>query len=279
MKLNDLMREASKGPIIGAPKGRQKDSRMGTDDPSKYMRGGEWEAYREPQGIKSKAGKIASGQTKGTTRTKNKKMSEDAQIDKAQTLVSNPDPQQVAQMAQMALQVAKREPLLKGLYDPRGTMWMWVASDDQPQHMEIEGQLIDRYDHPEFEDWYELVAADAEADGLLPRFRKRGQSGSRRGRDQKSALHHGDVDVDVFSRRCGTQNSRAAPGLGTVEWSAPSRPSGFTPRRSQRNYTADRTYQRTRTRSDLGTVRSTTRSETNHALSASLSSFSTAKRR
>ena len=74
MKLSDLTEK--KGPIIGAPKGSQKDARMGTDDPSKYMRGGEWEAYREPQGINSPAGKIASGRKKGTTKTKNKKMSE-----------------------------------------------------------------------------------------------------------------------------------------------------------------------------------------------------------
>ena len=75
MKLTDLL---EKGPIIGAPKGSQKDARLspGTDDPSKYMRGGEWEAYREPQGVNSPAGKIAGGRKKGTTRTKNKKMSE-----------------------------------------------------------------------------------------------------------------------------------------------------------------------------------------------------------
>ena len=80
MKLADLtfLRLLEKGPIIGAPKGSQKDARLspGTDDPSKYMRGGEWEAYREPQGVSSDAGKIASGKKKGTTRTKNKKMSE-----------------------------------------------------------------------------------------------------------------------------------------------------------------------------------------------------------
>ena len=75
MKLSDLI---EKGPIIGAPKGSQKDARLspGTDEPSKYMRGGEWEAYREPQGVSSPAGKIAGGVKKGTTRTKNKKMSE-----------------------------------------------------------------------------------------------------------------------------------------------------------------------------------------------------------
>ncbi len=74
MKLSDLI---EKGPIIGAPKGSQKDARLspGTDEPSKYMRGGEWEAYREPQGVSSPAGKIAGGVKKGTTRTKNKKMS------------------------------------------------------------------------------------------------------------------------------------------------------------------------------------------------------------
>lgn len=78
MKLADLnfLRLIEKGPIIGAPKGSQKDARMGTDDPAKYMRGGEWEAYREPQGVSSNAGKIAGGKKKGTTRTKNKKMSE-----------------------------------------------------------------------------------------------------------------------------------------------------------------------------------------------------------
>ena len=77
MKLSDLQ-EKKKGPIIGAPKGSQSDARLspGTDDPSKYMRGGEWEAYREPQGINSNAGKIAGGTKKGTTRTKNKKTSE-----------------------------------------------------------------------------------------------------------------------------------------------------------------------------------------------------------
>jgi hypothetical protein len=70
--------ESKGGPIIGAPKGSQKDARLtpGTDDPSKYMRGGEWEAYREPQGVNSNAGKIAGGRKKGTTRTKNKKTSE-----------------------------------------------------------------------------------------------------------------------------------------------------------------------------------------------------------
>ena len=70
--------ESKGGPIIGAPKGSQKDARLspGTDDPSKYMRGGEWEAYREPQGVSSDAGKIAGGRKKGTTRTKNKKTSE-----------------------------------------------------------------------------------------------------------------------------------------------------------------------------------------------------------
>ena len=73
MKFSDLI---EKGPVIGAPKGSQKDSRMGTDDPSKYMRGGEWEAYREPQGVSSNAGKIAGGKKKDTTRTKNKKMPE-----------------------------------------------------------------------------------------------------------------------------------------------------------------------------------------------------------
>jgi len=75
MKIFDL---TEKGPIIGAPKGSQKDARLtpGTDDPSKYMRGGEWEAYREPQGVSSDAGKIAGGRKKGTTRTKNKKTSE-----------------------------------------------------------------------------------------------------------------------------------------------------------------------------------------------------------
>ncbi len=79
MKLADLNLARAlheKGPIIGAPKGSQKDARMGTDDPAKYMRGGEWEAYREPQGVNSNAGKIAGGKKKGTTRTKNKKMSE-----------------------------------------------------------------------------------------------------------------------------------------------------------------------------------------------------------
>jgi hypothetical protein len=40
------------------------------------MRGGEWEAYREPQGVSSDAGKIAGGTKKGTTKTKNKKTSE-----------------------------------------------------------------------------------------------------------------------------------------------------------------------------------------------------------
>ncbi len=77
MKITDL---TEKGPIIGAPKGSQKDSRLspGTDDPSKYMRGGEWEAYREPQGVSSNAGKIAGGTKKGTTKTKNKKTSEGA---------------------------------------------------------------------------------------------------------------------------------------------------------------------------------------------------------
>ena len=81
MKLSELtfLRLIEKGPIIGAPKGSQKDARMGTDDPAKYMRGGEWEAYREPQGVNSDAGKIASGRKKGTTRTKNKKMSESEQ--------------------------------------------------------------------------------------------------------------------------------------------------------------------------------------------------------
>ena len=64
------------GPIIGAPKGSQKDSKMGTDEPSKYMRGGEWEAYREPQGVSSDAGKIAGGRKGGETKSKNKKMSE-----------------------------------------------------------------------------------------------------------------------------------------------------------------------------------------------------------
>jgi hypothetical protein len=75
MKISDLV---EKGPIIGAPKGSQKDARLtpGTDDPSKYMRGGEWEAYREPQGVNSPAGKIAGGTKKGTTKTKNKKVSE-----------------------------------------------------------------------------------------------------------------------------------------------------------------------------------------------------------
>lgn len=75
MKFTDLR---EKGPVIGAPRGSQKDSRLspGTDDPSKYMRGGEWEAYREPQGVNSNAGKIAGGKTKGTTKTKNKKTSE-----------------------------------------------------------------------------------------------------------------------------------------------------------------------------------------------------------
>jgi hypothetical protein len=75
MKFTDLR---EKGPIIGAPKGSQKDSRLtpGTDDPSKYMRGGEWEAYTEPQGVSSDAGKIAGGKKKGTTKTKNKKISE-----------------------------------------------------------------------------------------------------------------------------------------------------------------------------------------------------------
>lgn len=70
--------ESKGGPIIGAPKGSQKDARLtpGTDEPSKYMRGGEWEAYREPQGVNSDAGKIAGGTKKGTTKTKNKKTSE-----------------------------------------------------------------------------------------------------------------------------------------------------------------------------------------------------------
>ena len=78
MKLSDLI-EKKKGPIIGAPRGSQKDARMGTDDPAKYMRGGEWEAYREPQGVHSDAGKIAGGVKKGETRTKNKKTSESIQ--------------------------------------------------------------------------------------------------------------------------------------------------------------------------------------------------------
>lgn len=82
MKISDLREK--KGPIIGAPKGSQQDSRLspGTDDPSKYMRGGEWEAYREPQGVNSDAGKIAGGRKKGTTKTKNKKTSESVYSDK-----------------------------------------------------------------------------------------------------------------------------------------------------------------------------------------------------
>ena len=63
---------------VGAPRGSQKDAKLtpGTDDPSTYMRDkGEWEAYREPQGINSPAGKIASGRKKGQTKTKNKKTS------------------------------------------------------------------------------------------------------------------------------------------------------------------------------------------------------------
>lgn len=51
--------------VVGAPRGSQKDARLspGTDDPSKYMRGGEWEAYKTPQGIGSGTGKDV---TKGT---------------------------------------------------------------------------------------------------------------------------------------------------------------------------------------------------------------------
>ncbi len=64
MKMSDLTEK--KGPIVGAPKGSQKDARLtpGTDDPSKYMRGGEWEAYKTPQGVNSKKGKVARGVAK-----------------------------------------------------------------------------------------------------------------------------------------------------------------------------------------------------------------------
>lgn len=83
MKISELSRKRVDELKVGAKQGSQKWSRMGTDDPSKYMGSGEWEAYREPQGVNSTAGKIAGGRKKGTTKSKNKKMSESVYSDKS----------------------------------------------------------------------------------------------------------------------------------------------------------------------------------------------------
>jgi len=167
MKFTDLREK--KGPIIGAPKGSQKDSRLtpGTDDPSKYMRGGEWEAYTEPQGVNSNAGKIAGGEKKGTTRTKNKKVSENKGIEQFadQGLAENPSRQYVDQLMRRAVQGGGVDPHLKGLYDPRGRFWIWDSEDEHVWHMEVESALIDKYDLPDFDDWYHVVGPDLEAGG------------------------------------------------------------------------------------------------------------------
>jgi hypothetical protein len=164
MKISDLT-EKKKGPIVGAPEGSQKDSNMGTDDPSKYMRGGEWEAYHEPQGINSKAGKIASGQKKGTTRTKNKKMTEDVRVEDA-FVTANPSQQDIERLIPLAVNRAKKTITIKGLYDPRGTFWAWVGSDDTPHHAEVRSALEDKYDAPEFEDWYDVTYENTVAEGF-----------------------------------------------------------------------------------------------------------------
>ena len=170
MKFTDLREK--KGPVIGAPKGSQKDSRLspGTDDPSKYMRGGEWEAYREPQGVNSSAGKIAGGTKKGTTKTKNKKISEmeykNIEQFADQGLAENPSRQYVDQLMQRAVQGGGTDPHLKGLYDPRGRFWIWDSEDENVYHMEVEAALIDRYDFPDFEDWMRIVAPDLEKEGV-----------------------------------------------------------------------------------------------------------------
>ena len=168
MKFSELTEK--KGPIIGAPKGSQKDSRLspGTDDPSKYMRGGEWEAYKEPQGVNSNAGKIAGGKKKGTTKTKNKKISENKSIEQFadQGLAENPSRQYVDQLMQRAVQNGGMDPHLKGLYDPRGRFWIWDSEDENVWHMEVESALVDRYDYPEFDEWMAIVGPDLKKEGV-----------------------------------------------------------------------------------------------------------------
>lgn len=105
MKISELSRKRVDELKVGAKQGSQKWSRMGTDDPSKYMGSGEWEAYREPQGVNSNAGKIAGGRKKGTTKSKNKKMSESVYSDKSKfktqwTPSFLPDPKDAPQIAQ-----------------------------------------------------------------------------------------------------------------------------------------------------------------------------------
>ncbi len=171
MKFTDLR---EKGPIIGAPKGSQKDSRLtpGTDDPSKYMRGGEWEAYTEPQGVSSDAGKIAGGKKKGTTKTKNKKISEmeykNIEQFSDQGLAENPSRQYVDQLMRRAVQNGGMDPHLKGLYDPRGRFWIWDSEDESVYHMEVEAALIDRYDFPDFDEWFAIVGPDLDKEGVTP---------------------------------------------------------------------------------------------------------------
>ena len=171
MKFTDLR---EKGPIIGAPKGSQKDSRLppGTDEPSKYMRGGEWEAYTEPQGVSSDAGKIAGGKKKGTTKTKNKKISEmeykNIEQFSDQGLAENPSRQYVDQLMRRAVQNGGMDPHLKGLYDPRGRFWIWDSEDESVYHMEVESALIDRYDFPEFDEWFAIVGPDLDKEGVTP---------------------------------------------------------------------------------------------------------------
>ncbi len=166
MKISDL---TEKGPVIGAPKGSQKDARLspGTDDPSKYMRGGEWEAYREPQGVNSPAGKIAGGVKKGTTRTKNKKTSESLEeyMGDGPGLMANPNKAYMKRLAQQAIRTSRLDPHIKGLYDPRGTFWVWDSMGEQVHHAEIEVELIERYGMPEFEDWWDIIESDVTKEG------------------------------------------------------------------------------------------------------------------
>lgn len=168
MKFSDLREK--KGPIVGAPKGSQSDARLspGTDDPSKYMRGGEWEAYKEPQGVNSNAGKIAGGKKKGTTKTKNKKISENQRIEDFadQGLAENPTRQYVDQLMQRAVKNGGTDPHLKGLYDPRGRFWIWDSEDEHVWHMEVESALVDRYDLPDFDDWIHVVGPDLKKEGV-----------------------------------------------------------------------------------------------------------------
>lgn len=77
----------------------------------------------------------------------------------------NPDSNYMQQLAQEVQKTAHRDPHIKGFYDPRGMFWVWNARDDTVTHNMIEPELIDQYDHPEFEDWFELVGEEAMQEG------------------------------------------------------------------------------------------------------------------